>query len=62
LRDAAIPISIMAEQNLEAVRFWVKQCQRLGQPVMAAEYIADVSDEIATRFVIAQDAVTKVAE
>jgi hypothetical protein len=52
----------MVEQNVEAMRFGVKQRQRLGQPVIADDYKADVADEMATRFVIAQDEATKVGD
>jgi hypothetical protein len=52
----------MAEQNLEAMRYWVKQRQRLGQPVTAALYTEEVAEEAATRFAIAQDEATKVAD
>jgi hypothetical protein len=55
LRDNEVPVSVMAEQMFEAMRYWVKQRLRLQQPVASALFTEEVAEETAQRFAIAQD-------
>ncbi len=56
LRDEDIPVSIMAEQTLEVMRYWVRQRISLGLPVLAADFTLEAIDEAALKYSIAQTA------
>lgn len=54
LRDGEIPVSIMAEQTLEVMRYWVRQRISLGLEVLAADFTPEEIDEAALKYSIAQ--------
>jgi hypothetical protein len=58
LRDNYIPISILAEQMFEVMRYWVKQLLRLQQPVTAALFTEEVAEDAARKYNTAQEELT----
>jgi hypothetical protein len=54
LRDEEIPVSIMAEQTLEVMCYWVRQRVSLGLDVRAADFTPDEIDAASLKFTIAQ--------
>mmetsp|Transcript_6983 Transcript_6983/g.10172 ORF Transcript_6983/g.10172 Transcript_6983/m.10172 type:complete len:493 (+) Transcript_6983:2497-3975(+) len=54
LRDEEIPVSIMAEQTLEVMRYWVRERISLGLDVLPIDFTPEAIDEAALKFTITQ--------
>lgn len=54
LRDGEIPVSIMAEQTLEVMRYWARERVNLGLDVLPADFTHEAIDAAALKFTITQ--------
>lgn len=61
LRDQDIPVSIMVEQTLEVMRYWVWERISLGLNALPVDFTPEVIDAAALKFTITQavDVATK---
>jgi len=56
LRDQDTPVSIMAEQTLEVMRYWARDRLSLGLTVLPGEFTLEENDAAAMKFTITQTA------